>query len=103
MMADNSGPLQVSQLCADVKARLEKNFARVPVIGEVTNFSKPSSGHLYFTLRDCSGVESLLAAVMYRSDAAKLRFAPANGQRLVATGNLTIYTQQGRFQLVVKA
>lgn len=103
MMADNSSPLQVGQLCADIKARLEKNFPRVPVIGEVINFSKPSSGHLYFTLRDCSGVEALLSAVMYRSDAAKLRFAPANGQRLVATGNLTIYTQQGRFQLVVKA
>ena len=101
-MSSDSKPFAVGDVCADIRNRLEKNFPNIPVIGEVTNLSRPSSGHLYFTLRDCSGNDAILAAVMYRSEAARLRFSPANGQQLIAIGKLTIYGQQGRFQLVAR-
>lgn len=102
-MSTDPKPLAVGDLCADVRNRLEKNFSSIPVIGEVTNLSRPSSGHLYFTLRDCSGNDASLSAVMYRGEATRLRFSPANGQQLIAIGKLTIYSQQGRFQLVARA
>ena len=102
-MSTDPKPFAVGDVCADIRNRLEKNFSNIPVIGEVTNLSRPSSGHLYFTLRDCSGNDAILSAVMYKSEAVRLRFAPTNGQQLIAIGKLTIYSQQGRFQMVAKA
>jgi exodeoxyribonuclease VII large subunit len=68
------------------------------VEGEISNLSRPSSGHIYFTLKD-SGAS--LRCVMWRSDAAKLRFAPQDGGAVEAHGNISIYEAGGQYQLYV--
>lgn len=101
-MSTDTDPIPVGVVNADVRNRLERAYSNIAVIGEVTNFSRPTSGHLYFVLRDCSGNDASLSAVMYKGDSAKLRFALANGQQVVAWGKLTLYCQQGKFQLAAR-
>jgi exodeoxyribonuclease VII large subunit len=69
----------------------------VLVKGEVSNLKSPSSGHLYFTLKDA---DACLDAVLFRTEARRLRFAVQNGLSLVARGRLALYEPQGRYQLV---
>lgn len=69
------------------------------VLGEIGNLSQPSSGHIYFTLKD-SAAE--LRCVMWRSTAARLRFAPEAGMEVIATGGIEVYAQRGTYQLVVR-
>lgn len=69
------------------------------VLGEIGNYSRPASGHVYFTLKDSS---SELRCVMWRSMAAKLRFTPEAGMEVIATGGLEVYAQRGTYQLVVR-
>lgn len=66
------------------------------VQGEISNLSRPVSGHLYFTLKD-SG--STLRCVMWRNTVARLQFAPREGQAVEAHGNLSIYEAGGVYQL----
>jgi len=69
-----------------------------PVVGEISNFVRAESGHVYFTLKDQS---SEIRCVMWRSDAMKLRFAVQNGLALVAVGSVKVYKQRGQYQLYV--
>lgn len=92
-----AAPLTVSAVNQHARLLLERNFASVAVVGEVSNL-KSVSGHRYFTLKD---PESQLAAVLFRREAAALRFALEDGLRIVATGRLTIYPPYGRYQMVV--
>jgi exodeoxyribonuclease VII large subunit len=69
------------------------------VLGEVGDFSRPSSGHLYFTLKD-SGSE--LACVMWRSSAVRVRFELQPGMEVIATGTLDVYMPRGSYQLYVR-
>src|SRR5437016_8684940 len=64
--------------------------------GEVTQVSKPTSGHLYFSLRDRDAV---LPAVMWGRDAQRLRFRIEPGQRLRVRGRLGVYDRDGKMQL----
>ena len=66
------------------------------VQGEISNLSKPASGHVYFTLKDS---DASLRSVMWRSDAARLRFAPQDGMAIEAHGNISIYEAGGQYQL----
>lgn len=70
----------------------------VLVEGEISNLTRPSSGHLYFTLKDGSAA---LGSVCFRTNAMRVPFAPENGMTVVAHGQVTVYSQQGRYQLVV--
>ena len=70
-------PLSVSQLVRQASRRLESQFGEVWVEGEVSNLSRPRSGHLYFTLKDD---RSQLSVVLFRSSAARLRFEIQDGQ-----------------------
>jgi exodeoxyribonuclease VII large subunit len=70
----------------------------VLVEGEISNLTRPSSGHLYFTLKDGT---SALGAVCFRANALRVPFAPENGMTVVAHGQVTVYSLQGRYQLVV--
>lgn len=94
------GTITVSQLTAMVKQAIESSLPRtVHVIGEVSNFKRHSSGHLYFTLKDRS---SELSCVMWRSAAGRLKFAPADGLQLIATGSVDVFERAGRYQLYVR-
>src|SRR6267154_2641158 len=89
--------LTVAELNRTACEVVEGSFPSVWVTGEVSNLTRASSGHLYFTLKD-AGAE--LKAVMWRSTAIRLKFDPAAGLHVLARGNLTVYVQKGNFQLV---
>src|SRR5438477_12716894 len=87
----------VSELTRELKAILEGRFPSVLVKGEVSNLRSPSSGHLYFTLKDA---EACLDAVLFRTEARRLRFTVQNGLSIVARGRLAAYEAQGRYEVV---
>lgn len=91
--------LTVSRLTALIRGVLEENFDHVWVEGEVSNLAMPSSGHLYFTLKD-SGAQ--VRCIMFRASARALKFRIQNGMGLVLRGRLTVYDQRGEYQLVVE-
>lgn len=98
--ATASGPLSVSQLTARIKQAIELALpATVHVLGEISNFKRHSSGHLYLTLKDAG---SELSCVMWKSDAAKLKFTPADGLEVIATGTVEVFERAGRYQLYIR-
>src|SRR3954470_23646652 len=90
----------VSDLVRGVARTVEARFGMVWVEGEISNFSAPRSGHLYFTLKDA---EAQLPSVMFRSQAERLKFAPHDGLVVRARGRCSIFEAQGKFQLYVDA
>jgi exodeoxyribonuclease VII large subunit len=91
------GPLTVSELSARLKSAIERSFASVLVEGEISNFRRWSSGHLYFTLKDDA---AQIRAVMFRTSARQLTFQPDDGQRVVARGRLSVYEVKGEYQII---
>jgi exodeoxyribonuclease VII large subunit len=83
-----------------VRRRLEGHYANLWVEGEITDLARPRSGHIYFSLRDDED-DAALRAVMWASDARRLTFKPAEGQRVRARGTLTLYEARGSFQMRV--
>ncbi|MFN3385596.1 MAG: exodeoxyribonuclease VII large subunit [Candidatus Thermochlorobacter sp.] len=86
----------VSKLSERIKEVLEQSISSVRLRGEVSNFKKQTSGHLYFTLKDAS---AQINAVMWRSYAEKLRFEMKDGLELVVEGEVQVYMPQGRYQV----
>ncbi len=88
----------VSEITQLVKLELETSFPQVWVLGEISNFHRHSSGHVYFTLRDeaCA-----LRAVMFRGEAKLLKFDLKDGLQLVCRGRINVYEPRGEYQLVV--
>jgi len=95
-------PLSVSELTAHVKEIIacDDLLADVRVAGEVSNLSRPASGHLYFTLKD-EGAQ--LRCVMWRSHAARLSRPPRNGDAVIVRGRVDVYERDGVYQLYVEA
>ncbi len=91
--------LSVSQLTAEIKDLLESAYPEVWVSGEISNFSRPQSGHCYFTLKDD---EAQIRAVMWRMTAARVRFDLEDGLEVVCRGALDVYAPRGSYQLVVQ-
>jgi len=90
----------VTQLTRMVKRAIEQELpTTVHVVGEISNFKRHSSGHLYFVLKDDS---SELACVMWRATAGGLKFDPVDGLEVVATGNVDVFERSGRYQLYVR-
>jgi len=92
--------LTVSELTRNIKQLLESGFPSAAVQGEISNFKRHSSGHLYFTLKDAG---AQLPCVLWRSRAAGLRFEPADGLTVVAAGRITVYEVRGSYQLDVQS
>lgn len=90
----------VSQVNHAIKLMLEEHdtFRNLYVQGEISNYKAHSSGHKYFTLKDKDGV---LSAVMFRSDASRLRFRPENGMKIIARGRISVYPKYGQYQMYV--
>ena len=89
----------MSALTALVRERLEKDLSDLWVEGEVSNLRTPSSGHIYFTLKDAT---SQIRAVLFRAGALRLRFALKEGLQLVVRGRLTVYEPRGEYQIVLE-
>jgi exodeoxyribonuclease VII large subunit len=77
---------------------LEEGFPDLWVEGEVSNLRIPSSGHLYFTLKDEA---SQIRAVLFRAGAQRLRFSLKEGLHVVVRGHLTVYGPRGEYQIVL--
>ena len=94
--------LSVTQLNAYVKSLLESDprLRDIYVVGEISNFTDHArTGHLYFSLKDDGG---LVRAVMFRSAAARLRFAPQHGMRVLCRGRVSLYDRDGQYQFYVE-
>lgn len=89
----------VSELVRSVRLLLEECFPVVRVTGEISNFSVPSSGHWYFTLKD-NGAQ--LRAAMFKPQQLGSRFIPKNGDYVTASGRLSLYEGRGDFQLIAE-
>ena len=93
-------PLRVSQLVRGANHVLEQRIGTIWVEGEVESVSRASSGHVYFCLKDG---RSQIKAVLWRADAARLKFQIENGQSLLCRGRLGVYDRDGKLQLYVDA
>lgn len=101
-MAGERPILTVTQLNEYVKGIIDsdKVLAGLSVKGEISNFTAHKTGHLYFTIKD---ENSLIRAVMFRSAASKLRFAPENGLKIIATGRVSAFVRDGSYQVYVES
>lgn len=91
--------LTVSELTSQLKDLVEANFPAAAVVGEISNLTHASSGHVYFTLKDDA---SQLRAVMWRSTAVRVRFELHDGLEVIAVGPVQIYPARGTYQLMVE-
>jgi exodeoxyribonuclease VII large subunit len=89
----------VSQLNADIKSLLEEQFPFVWIVGEISNFRIPVSGHFYFTLKDEA---AQINAVMFRGQQRKLKFEPEDGMRITGMGRLSVYEPRGTYQIILE-
>jgi exodeoxyribonuclease VII large subunit len=93
--------LTVSQLTQHVSALLRSDVLLTDfwVRGEISNLSRPTSGHVYFSLKDES---ACVACVMWGRDAALLPFRPETGMQVLAHGRLEVYAQRGVYQIICR-
>ena len=92
-----NSPITVSSLNEQIKASLETTFSYIYVEGEISNLTYHNSGHIYFSLKDKT---STISCVMFRGNAQYLKFRLEVGQKIVISGNLTVYTPRGNYQLL---
>ncbi len=92
--------ITVTQLNQYLKNVLEADFnlRGICVMGEISNLTIHGSGHIYFRLKDEGGI---ISAVMFRSNASKLRFRPENGMKVIAKGSISIFEKTGVYQLYI--
>ncbi len=99
-MADSTGRrFKVSEITELIRMALESQFYDITVEGEISNFRPSSTGHYYFTLKDN---EAVISAVMFRNRLSALSFTPADGQMVVASGNVSVYAKRGSYQIIVE-
>ncbi|MBN8888199.1 MAG: exodeoxyribonuclease VII large subunit [Rudaea sp.] len=89
-------PSQLVRLARDL---LEDTFPLIWIEGEISNFSRPASGHLYFSLKDA---QAQIRCAMFKNRAMLLRFRPADGTRVLARVRVSLYEARGEFQLIVE-
>ncbi|MDC0604675.1 exodeoxyribonuclease VII large subunit [Amylibacter sp.] len=95
---ENAPEFSVSELSSVLKRMIEGEFSNVRIRGEVGRVSRPASGHLYFDLKDD---KSVIASVTWRGQASKLATQPEEGLEVVATGKITTFAGQSRYQMIV--
>ena len=93
-------PISVTTLVRYLKNKLDSDEAlrSVQVSGELSNFRKTSSGHLYFTIKD---ENSAISCVMFKSKAYSLSFVPENGNKVICSGSISMFEASGSLQLYV--
>lgn len=88
----------VTRLNREARAVLEGGFPQIWIQGEVSNFTQPGSGHMYFSLKDAY---SQVRCAMFRHKNQNLKFAPENGLAVLARANVSLYETRGEFQLII--
>jgi exodeoxyribonuclease VII large subunit len=95
---DNAPALSVSELSSALKRTVEDSFGHVRVRGEISGWKQAGSGHCYLCLKDDKAV---IDGVIWKGQAAALRFRPEDGIEVIATGRLTTYPGRSRYQIVI--
>jgi len=90
--------LTVSELTRDIKEVLENVFCEVFVEGEISNLRQPSSGHVYFSLKD---EQAQLRCVIFKNASARIKFDLADGMKAICQGRVGVYERDGQYQLYV--
>ena len=93
-------PLSVSELTQYIKLLLDRDdvLSAITVRGELSNYKLHSSGHHYFTLKDDGAV---ISCVMFRGDAAHIRFRPESGMKVILSGRISLFPKSGQYQIYV--
>ncbi len=89
----------VSRLNREVRRLLEQGFSRIWLEGELSNLARPSSGHLYFSLKDAG---AQVRGAMFRNRNRALPFTPEDGMQVLVRGKLSLYEPRGDYQLIVE-
>ena len=99
ILDQNKEIISVGELNRSAKAILESNFSSVSVLGEISNLAQPSSGHIYFTLKDAEGS---IRCAMFKNQKMRMFFTPKDGDQCVLKGQVSLYTARGDYQLIVR-
>ncbi len=101
MTSASSGNIReysVSELAGAVKRAIEDGFGFVRVRGELGRVTRAASGHMYLDLKD---ENATISGVIWKGNAQRLRVAPEQGMEVVATGKLTTFPGQSKYQIVI--
>ncbi len=98
-MQTQANIFSVSALNQATRKHLESTFTGIWVMGELSNFVTPASGHWYFTLKDES---AQIKAAMFRGNNRSVRMQPGNGQQVMVRGRVSLYEPRGDYQLIVE-
>ena len=99
MILQHSHIYTVSELTQNIKNLLEGTYPIVWISGEISNMSAPSSGHLYFTLKDD---KAQIRAVLFKGQARNVSFRLENGLSIVGMGRISVYPPQGQYQFILE-
>jgi exodeoxyribonuclease VII large subunit len=97
--ADNTPEFSVSEISGAVKKTIEGGFAHIRVRGELGRISRPASGHIYLDLKDDRAV---LSGIIWKGRAAGLAHRPEEGMEVIATGKLTTFPGQSKYQMIIE-
>ncbi len=98
-LAEERDVFSVSSLNREARRLIEGKFGVIWVEGEISNLARPSSGHLYWSLKDDS---AQVRCAMFRQSNRLLKFSPENGQQVLARGRVSLYEARGEFQLILE-
>ncbi len=96
---DPAAVLSVSALAGQIKDSLESEFANVWVAGEISNFTRAASGHIYLTLKDAS---AQIKCAFFRGMNLRLKFDPHDGLEVLARGQVSLYPARGDCQFYIQ-
>src|SRR3989338_1724192 len=91
--------LTISELTRRIRSSLEQDYFNLWVVGEVSNVKKPTSGHVYLTLKDAN---AQLQSVMFKFIANSVKFELKDVMEVLAFGSITVYESRGQYQLVIE-
>ncbi|WP_287831844.1 exodeoxyribonuclease VII large subunit, partial [Idiomarina sp.] len=89
----------VTQLNSDIRKAIEQGFGHVWLMGEISNFAAPNSGHWYLTLKD---ERAQIRCAMFRGNNQRAKVRPQNGLQVLVRGRVTVYEPRGDYQLIVE-
>lgn len=89
----------VSQLNIEIRQLLEQGFGQISLVGEISNFAAPGSGHWYFTLKD---ERAQVRCAMFRNANQRAKVRPQNGMQVLVRAKVTVYEPRGDYQLIIE-
>jgi exodeoxyribonuclease VII large subunit len=88
----------VIEITRKIRSLLEESFGNIWVSGEISNYRKAASGHIYFTLKDESAV---IKAVLFKGYQKNIHFKTGDGLKVIAHGNIDVFDKRGEYQIII--